>query len=256
VQNKLQLAMARLPDSVQRRGVSVKKSTRNYLLIVGLVSEDGSMDFIDLRDYIISVIQPVLARVPGVGEAEAIGGEYAMRIWFDPKKLISYGLTSDDIVNALENYNVEVSGGQFGGAPAVRGQRLNASIIVQSLLKTPEEFSNIPVRINPDGSIIRIKDIGRVDLGADLSDTTVFFNKGQPAAALSIRQEPGANALKTVDAIKAKMEELSRYFPPGMKVIYPYDTTPFTRVAIKEVFKTLIEAIFLVFWLCICLWEI
>jgi len=127
---------------------------------------------------------------------------------------------------------------------------------VQSLLKTPEEFSNIPVRINPDGSIIRIKDIGRVDLGADLSDTTVFFNKGQPAAALSIRQEPGANALKTVDAIKAKMEELSRYFPPGMKVIYPYDTTPFTRVAIKEVFKTLIEAIFLVFWLCICLWEI
>jgi HAE1 family hydrophobic/amphiphilic exporter-1 len=247
VQNKLQLAMARLPDSVQRRGVSVRKSTKNYLLVVGLVSEDGSMSDVDLRDYILSVVQPVLARVPGVGEAEGIGGEYAMRIWFDPKKLTNYGLTVEDITKALQDYNVEVSGGQFGGAPAVEGQRLNASIIVQNLLKTPEEFSAIPVRINPDGSIIRIKDVARTELGSDLVDSKVFFNRSQPSSGITIRQEPGANALKTADAIKAKMTELSRYFPQGVKVIYPYDTTPFTRVAIHEVAKTLVEAILLVF---------
>ncbi|MDD5432043.1 MAG: efflux RND transporter permease subunit [Candidatus Omnitrophica bacterium] len=247
VQNKLQLAMPRLPDSVQRRGITVQKSTRNYLIIVGLVSEDGSMNEVDLRDYLSSVIQPVIARVPGVGEAEAMGGEYAMRIWFDPKKLTSYGLTVEDVIRALQDYNVEVSGGQFGGAPAIKGQRLNASIIVQSLLKTPEEFVNVPIRINPDGSTIRVKDIGRAELGSDISDTKVFFNKGQPSSAIAIRQEPGANALKTVDAIKAKMEELSRYFPQGVKATYPYDTTPFTRVAIKEVAKTLVVAIILVF---------
>ncbi len=247
VQNKLQLAMARLPDSVQRRGVSVRKSTKNYLLIVGLVSEDGSMSDVDLRDYMLSVVQPVLARVPGVGEAEGIGGEYAMRVWFDPKKLTNYGLTVEDVVKALQDYNVEVSGGQFGGTPAVEGQRLNTSIIVQSLLKTPEEFLSVPIRINPNGSIVRIRDVARTELGSDLVDTKVFFNKNQPAASIAIRQEPGANALKTADAIKAKMTELSRYFPKGVKVVYPYDTTPFTRVAIKEVAKTLVEAIFLVF---------
>ncbi len=247
VQNKLQLAMPRLPDSVQRRGVSVQKSTHNYLLLVGLVSEDGRMSDIDLRDYMFSVVQPVLARVHGVGEAEGFGSEYAMRIWFDPKKLTGYGLTVNDVTQALRDYNVEVSGGQLGGAPAVKGQRINASIIVQSLLKTPEEFSNIPIRINPDGSVIRIKDVGRTELGSDQEDTKLYFNKGQSAAILAIRQEPGANALKTVDAIKAKMTELSRYFPEGVKVIYPYDTTPFTRVAIKEVVKTLFEAIVLVF---------
>jgi len=247
VQNKLQLAMARLPDSVQRRGVSVRKSTKNYLLIVGLVSEDGSMNAIDLRDYMLSVVQPVLARVPGVGEAEGFGGEYAMRIWFDPQKLTDYGLTVGDLTQALEDYNVEVSGGQFGGAPAVKGQRLNASIIVQSLLKTPEEFADIPIRINPDGSIIRIKDVGRAELGSDIDDTIVFFNKKQNSAAIAIRQEPGANALKTAEAIRAKMNELSRYFPKGVKTNYPYDTTPFTRVAIDEVVRTLIEAIMLVF---------
>jgi hydrophobe/amphiphile efflux-1 (HAE1) family protein len=246
-QNKLQLAMARLPDSVQRRGVSVRKSTKNYLMIVGLVSEDGSMNDVDLRDYMSSVVQPVLSRVPGVGEAEGFGGEYAMRIWFDPAKLTGYGLSTDDIAQALRMYNADIAGGQFGGAPAVEGQRLNASIIVQRLLKTPEEFDNIPIRTNPDGSIIRIRDVARSGLGADLEDTKVFWNQGQLAAGLAIRQEPGANALKTAKAVKAKMEELSRYFPPGVKAIYPYDTTPFTVVAIDEVAKTLIEAIGLVF---------
>ncbi len=246
VQNKLQLAMARLPETVQRRGVFVRKSTKNYLMVVGLVSEDGSMNDIDLRDYALTVVQPVLARVEGVGEVEGFGGEYAMRIWFNPDKLTDYGLTVEDVVTALENYNVEISGGQFGGAPAVPGQRLNATIIVQSLLKTPEEFAAIPLRVNPDGSIVRIKDIGWTELGSDLSDTIIRHN-GMPSAGLAIRQEPGANALDMANAIRDKMKELSRYFPPGMKVIYPYDTTPFTVVAIKEVVKTLLEAILLVF---------
>ncbi len=246
VQNKLQLAMARLPDVVQRRGVNVRKSTKNYLLIVGLISEDGSMNDIDLRDYALSTVQQVLSRVPGVGEVEGFGGEYAMRIWFNPDKLTSYSLTVEDVAKALQTYNVEISGGQFGGTPAEDGQRLNAPIIVRSLLRTPEEFAEIPIRITSDGSILRIKDIARTELGSDLSDSVTTFN-GMPAAALSIRQEPGANALETAQAIKAKIEELSRYFPPGVKAIYPYDTTPFTKVAIEEVVKTLFEAVGLVF---------
>jgi HAE1 family hydrophobic/amphiphilic exporter-1 len=246
VQNKLQLAMARLPETVQQRGVSVRKSTKNYLMILGLVSEDGSMKDIDLRDYTATTVQPVLARVPGVGEVEAFGGEYAMRIWLNPNKLTVYGLTVDDVIAALKAYNVEISGGQFGGAPAVAGQRLNATIVVHSLLKTPEDFAAIPVRINPDGSIVRIKDIARTELGTDLADTFSYYN-GMPSSGLAIRQEPGANALDTANAIRAKMKELSRYFPHGMKAVYPYDTTPFTAVSIEEVVKTLFEAIFLVF---------
>jgi HAE1 family hydrophobic/amphiphilic exporter-1 len=246
VQNKLQLAMAGLPDEVQRRGISVRKSTRNYLIMVGLTSEDGRMRDIDLRDYLFTTVQQVLARVPGVGEVEGFGGEYAMRIWLNSDKLTSYGLTVDDVTQAIQGYNVEVSGGQFGGAPAVEGQRLNASIIVHNLFKTPEEFAAIPVRINPDGSVVRIKDVGRTELGTDLGDTIYNYN-GMPAAGLSIRQEPGANALETANRIRAKMKELSRYFPRGVKAVYPYDTTPFTVVAIEEVFKTLLEAILLVF---------
>ena len=181
VQNKLQLAMARLPLTVQQRGVGVRKSTANYLMILSLVSEDGSMSDIDLRDYTLTVIQQVLARVPGVGEVEGFGGEYAMRIWFNPNKLTDYGLTVDDVIAALQAYNVQISGGQFGGAPAVAGQRLNAAIVVHSLLKTPEEFANIPVRINPDGSRVRIKDIARTELGTDLADTFSYYN-GMPAS--------------------------------------------------------------------------
>jgi hydrophobe/amphiphile efflux-1 (HAE1) family protein len=246
VQNKLQLAMASLPDVVQRAGVKVSKSTRNWLIIVGLTSEDGSMDDIDLADYAQSNIEQVLARVPGVGEVEIFGSQYAMRLWLNPDKLNDYRLTIEDVIQGLQAYNVEVSAGQFGGAPAVPGQRLNASIIVQNLLKTPEEFAAIPLRINPDGSIVRVRDVGRTELGTERYGYHPLYN-GQPAAALAVRQAAGANALKTADAVKAKMQELSRYFPPGMKIIYPYDTTPFVRVAINEVVLTLFEAIFLVF---------
>jgi HAE1 family hydrophobic/amphiphilic exporter-1 len=246
VQNKLQLAMANLPEVVQRQGVAVSKSTRNWLIIVGLVSEDESMDAFDLRDYAQSNLEKVLARVPGVGEVTVFGSQYAMRIWLNPDKLTNYHLTVEDVVTALRAYNVEVSAGQFGGAPAVEGQRLNASIVVQNLLKTPEEFAAIPIRMNPDGSIVRVKDVGRTELGTEFYDIVNYFN-GKPAAALAIRQSAGANALDTANAIKQKLEEMSRYFPPGMKVIYPYDTTPFIKVAIEEVVKTLFEAILLVF---------
>ena len=246
VQNKLQLAMANLPEVVQRQGVKVSKSTRNYLLIVGLVSEDGSMDGNDLRDYAQSNLEKVLARVPGVGEVETFGSQYAMRVWLNPDKLTNYQMTIQDVITALRAYNVEVSAGQFGGAPAVEGQRLNAAIIVQSLLKTPEEFAAIPIRINPDGSIVRIKDVARTELGTEQYDVNAYYN-GKPSAALAIRQAAGANALDTANAVRAKLDEMSRYFPTGMKVIYPYDTTPFVKVAIEEVVKTLFEAILLVF---------
>ena len=251
VQNKLQLAMASLPEVVQRTGVTVGKATRNYLIIVGLISEDGSLSGVDLRDYAQSNLEKVLARVPGVGEVDVFGFQYAMRIWLDPYKLASYHLTIEDVIQALRAYNVEVSAGQFGGAPAVSGQRLNASIIVQSMLKTPDEFASVPIRINTDGAIVRVKDVGRVELGTDYYDVDATYN-GKPAAGLAVRLEPGANAIETANRIKKKMEEMSRFFPPSVKVIYPYDTTPFIRVAINEAYKTLFEAIvlvFLVMWL-------
>ena len=246
VQNKLQLAMASLPEVVQRQGVRVSKSTRNYLLIVGLVSEDGSMDGNDLRDYAQSNLEKVLSRVPGVGEVEVFGSQYAMRVWINPEKLTEFNLTMADVITSMRAYNAEVSAGQFGGAPAIPGQRLNASIIVQSLLKTPEEFGAIPLRTNPDGSIVRVRDIGRTELGTESYDIDASHN-GRPASALAIRQAAGANALKTADSVRAKLDEMSHFFPAGLKVVYPYDTTPFVKVAIKEVVKTLFEAILLVF---------
>ncbi|KQC11460.1 MAG: multidrug transporter [Smithella sp. SDB] len=246
VQNKLQLAMTSLPDTVRNGGITVSKSTRNYLLIVGLISEDGSMERNDLQDYAKSNLEKILARVPGVGEVNIFGSGYAMRVWLNPDKLTSYNLTIDDIIAALKSYNVEVSAGQLGGAPALEGQRLNASILVQNMLKTPEEFAAIPVRINPDGSIIRISDIGRTELGTEVYDIQAEINS-KPATGLAIRQAAGANALDTADRVKAKLAELSKFFPPGLKVVYPFDTTPFIKVAISEVVKTLFEAILLVF---------
>ncbi len=246
VQNKLQLAMASLPAVVQKQGVKVSKSTKNYLLLVGLISEDGSMDGNDLRDYAQSSLENVLSRVPGVGEVEEFGSQYSMRIWLNPNRLTDYGMTVDDVIAALQAYNVQVSAGQFGGAPAMPSQRLNASIIVQSLLKTPEEFAAIPLRTNPDGSVVRVKDVGRTELGTESYSVEAFFN-GKDAALMAIRQAAGANALQTADNIRSKLKEMEAFFPTGMKVVYPYDTTPFVKVAIEEVVKTLFEAIILVF---------
>jgi hydrophobe/amphiphile efflux-1 (HAE1) family protein len=245
VQNKLQLALASLPDVVQRSGVKVSKSTANWLIIVGLISEDGSMSGTDLRDYAQSNLEKILSRVPGVGEVENFGSQYAMRVWVNPDQLTNYNLTMEDVIAALRSYNVEVSAGQLGGAPAVEGQRMNAAIVVQHLLQTPEEFAAIPIRTNPDGSVIRIKDIGHTELGSEREDVVAEYN-GKPTAGMAIRQAAGANSLATAQAVKDKLEEMRPYFPSGMKVIYPYDTTPFTEVSIKGVAKTLLEAILLV----------
>ncbi len=246
VQNKVQLALASLPEVVQRQGVRVSKSTRNYLLVAGIVSTDGKYNGNDLRDYAKSNIEKILARIPGVGEVQVFGTEYAMRIWLNPDKLIKYNLTVEDVVYALKNYNVEVSAGQLGGAPAVKGQKLNASIIIQHYLKTPEEFSKIPIRINKDGSRIYLRDIARVELGTEFYDIQGTYN-GSPAAFLAVRKMAGSNSLKVANRIKSKLSKMSRYFPEGVKVVYPYDTTPFTKAAIHEVTKTLYEAIILVF---------
>ncbi len=246
VQNKLQLAEASLPDVVQRQGVVVSKSTRNYLLLIGIVSEDGSMDGIDLRDYAQSTLEKVVSRIPGVGEVQVFGSQYSMRIWMNPDKLMEYQLTVDDLVAALRAYNVQVSAGQFGGLPQVPGQRLNASIVVQNLLKTPEEFAAIPIRTNPDGSMVRVGDVARTEMGSESYSSEPFFND-QPSVVLAVRQAAGANALETANAIRAKMQEMAPFFPPGLQVVYPYDTTPFVSAAIHEVVKTLFEAVVLVF---------
>jgi len=246
VQNKLQLAMANLPDVVQKQGVKVSKSTHNYLIVIGLVSETDNLNANDLRDYAKSTLEKVVSRVPGVGEVEEMGGEYSMRVWLNIDKLIEYQLTVEDVIGALRLYNVEVSAGQFGGAPAKKGQRLNAAIIVQNMLKTPEEFESIPIRTKPDGSMVTIKDIARTELGTEFYDVDAKYN-GKPCAVMTVRKAAGANALDTVDAIRAKLKEMEQYFPHGMKVVYPYDTTPFVRVAISEVVKALFEAIGLVF---------
>ena len=247
VQNKLQLAMTSLPSSVQSLGVEVDKSTMSYLMMVGLISQDASLDGDDLRDYAKATLESILARVQGVGEVEVFGGQYAMRIWVDTDKLVGYNLTFSDIAAALNNYNVEVAAGQFGTKPATEGQRLNASILVQSFLQTPEEFDNIPLRSNDDGSVVRIKDIGYSELGAESYDIESLYN-GVPSATIGIRLAAGANALQTAENIRERMIEMKPFLPTGVDVVYPYDTTPFIQVAISEVVKTLIEAIILVFF--------
>lgn len=247
VQNKLQLAMTSLPSSVQSLGVEVDKSTKSYLMMVGLISQDASLDGDDLRDYAKATLESILARVQGVGEVEVFGGQYAMRIWVDTDKLVGYNLTFSDIAAALNNYNVEVAAGQFGTKPATEGQRLNASILVQSFLQTPEEFDNIPLRSNDDGSVVRIKDIGYSELGAENYDIESLYN-GVPSATIGIRLAAGANALQTAENIRERMIEMKPFLPTGVDVVYPYDTTPFIQVAIDEVVKTLIEAIILVFF--------
>ncbi|MCL2458250.1 MAG: efflux RND transporter permease subunit [Desulfobulbus sp.] len=246
VQNKLQLAVPLLPGVVQQQGISVVKSTRNFLLIVGLVSEDGSMDRNGLTDYLVSNVQDIVSRLDGVGELVAFGTQNAMRIWVDPHRLNNYHMTISDIVIALQNQNVQLSAGQLGGLPAVEGQQLNATITARTLLQTPEQFNAIVLRANTDGSVIQLKDVADCKIGTENYELQSFYN-GKPMGGLAVRLASGANALQTGDRIKAKMEELSKYFPPGMKVVYPYDTTPFVKISIKEVLRTLAEAVVLVF---------
>ncbi|MFA7537200.1 MAG: efflux RND transporter permease subunit, partial [Desulfuromonadales bacterium] len=246
VQNKLQLATPLLPQVVQRQGIQVVKSTKNFLLIVGLVSEDGSMNRYDLTDYLVANIQDIISRTEGVGEVQVFGSQNAMRIWLHPDKLTNYRLTPNDVIVALQTQNAQVSAGQFGGAPAVAGQQLNATITARSLLQTPEQFDNIILRTNSDGSTVRLRDVAESRIGTENYDIEARF-KGQPTGGMALRLAAGANALDTADRVKSQMAELEKFFPPGMKVVYPYDTTPFVKISIKGVVQTLIEAIVLVF---------
>lgn len=246
VQNKLQLATPLLPQVVQRQGIQVVKSTRNFLLIIGLVSEDNSMDRAALTDYLVSNVQDIISRLEGVGEIQFFGTQNAMRIWLNPAKLNNYRLTTNQVIAALQAQNTQVSAGQFGGMPAVRGQQLNATITARALLQTPEQFDAIILRTNPDGSTVRLRDVAESRIGTENYETQSFYN-GKPVGGMAIRLAAGANALDTGNRIKAKMEELSLYFPPGMKVVYPYDSTPFVKISIDEVVRTLIEAVILVF---------
>ena len=246
VQNKLQLAIPLLPQLVQRQGIQVVKSTRNFLMIAGLESEDGSMDRNSLTDYMVSNLQDIISRLDGVGEVMLFGTQNAMRIWLNPAKLNNYHLTVAEVTAAIQAQNAQVSAGQLGGTPSLPGQQLNAAITARTLLKTPEEFGAIVLRTTPDGSTVKLKDVATINIGTENYDIQSFYN-GKPMGGMAIRLAAGANALETGKRVKAKLDELSKYFPPGMKVVYPYDTTPFVKISIEEVVRTLVEAVFLVF---------
>jgi multidrug efflux pump len=246
VQNKLQLAMPLLPQEVQRQGVNVTKSRTGFLMVIAFVSEDGSMHREDISDYVSANVADPLSRVPGVGTVQLFGSPYSMRIWLDPNKLETFGLAVSDIVTAVRAQNAQVTIGQLGGAPAVAGQQLNATISAQERLQTPEQFRSVVLRSNPDGSVLRLGDVARVEIGAESYETVSRFN-GQTASGVAISLATGANALDTSAAVQATLERLQPFFPTGLKAIVPFDTTPFVRASIKGVITTLAEAIVLVF---------
>ena len=245
-QNKLQLALPLLPLAVQQQGVQVVKSTRNFLLILGFVSKDGSLSRVDLADFLNSTVQEPLSRVTGVGEVQVFGAQYAMRIWLDPAKLNSFRLTPADVQAAIRAQNNQVSAGQLGGTPAMAGQGFTASITAQSRLQTVPEFEQILLRSSAQGGEVRLKDVARVEIGAENYGIVGRFN-GQPAAGIGIKLAAGANALDTANAVRAKVEQMKAYFPAGIDVVVPYDTTPFVKISIMNVVETLIEAVILVF---------
>ena len=246
VQNKLQSAIALLSQEVQQQGLTVAKAQRNFMMVIGLYGDNGKYTDIDLADYLASHIQDPISRVEGVGDVQLFGSQYAMRLWLDPNKLNSFNLTPADIAAAVRAQNAQVSAGQLGGTPATKGTALNATISAQSRLQTPEQFRAVILKTNPDGSLVRLGDVARVELGAESYDSAANYN-GKPASGIAIKLATGANALKTAAAVKAEIETLSKQFPEGVKYVIPYDSTPFVKLSIEEVVKTLIEAIVLVF---------
>ncbi|MEJ5975350.1 efflux RND transporter permease subunit [Novosphingobium sp. PS1R-30] len=246
VQNKLAQATPLLPQEVQRAGLSVAKSTADFLMVVALYSEDGSHDQIDVGDLAASSLQDPISRVTGVGDIQLMGAPYAMRIWLDPLKMGNLGLTVPDVTAALQAQNAQVSAGQIGSLPTVGGQALNATVTAQSRLRTPEEFQQIVLRAGSDGAIVRLADVARVELGADNYSFLAKFN-GKEAVGLGIKLAPGANALDTVEAVKAEVAKLSKNFPADIKVDFPVDNSTFIRLSVEQVVHTLVEAIILVF---------
>ncbi len=246
VQNKLQQATNQIPQEVQQQGLQVAKSNSTFLMVVGLISADGSMDKNDLTDFMVSTLKDPLSRTDGVGGIRIFGGQYAMRIWLDPHKLNSYQLTPGDVSAAIAAQNNQVAVGDLGGTPSVAGQQVSASMIAQTKMSSPEQFAGILLKVNTDGSQIRLRDVARVEIGGETYDSVTTFN-GQPAAGMAIMLATGANALDTADAVRAKLGALQPYFPAGVTIVYPYDTTTFIKISIEEVANTLVEAIVLVF---------
>lgn len=246
VQNKLQGAMTLLPQEVQSQGVNVNKSSSGFLMVLGFVSQDGSLDKSDIADYVGSNVAEPMSRVPGVGEIQLFGAQYAMRIWLDPMKLTQYNLTSLDVVAAIRSQNAQVSAGQIGGTPSLPSQELNATVSAQSRLQTPEQFRKIILKSDTSGANVYLGDVARVELGSESYAVVSFYN-GKPASGLAIKLATGANALDTAKAVRAKVDEMKPFFPQGLEVVYPYDTTPFVEQSIEGVVHTLLEAIVLVF---------
>lgn len=247
VQNKLQSAISLLPTEVQQQGITVSKSSGSFLMVMGFVSKDGGLNRVDLADFVVNSVEDPVARVNGVGSVTVFGSQHAMRIWLNPNKLLSYGITVNDVKSAISAQNTEISAGQIGGAPSVPGQQINATITVQSKLQTTEEFANILLRVNTDGSQVRLGDVARVEIGAESYARVARYN-GQDAVGMGIYLATGANALDTAEAVKERIEELKAFFPAGVEVVFPYDTTPFVKISIEEVVQTLFEAIILVFF--------
>ena len=246
VQNKLQLAQTRLPQAVQQQGIQVAKATKNFLVVIGFVSTDGAMTSADLGDFIASSIQDPISRTPGVGDYQLFGSQYAMRIWLDPAKLNNYALTPGDVSAAIKAQNVQVSAGELGGLPAVKDQQLNATIIGPSYLQTPQQFADILLRVEPSAAKVLLRDVARIELAGESYSVETKYN-GRPASALAVKLASGANALDTVKAVRATIEQLRPNFPSGVEVIYPYDTTPFVELSIHGVVETLVVAVALVF---------
>ncbi|WP_058959097.1 multidrug efflux RND transporter permease AcrD [Type-E symbiont of Plautia stali] len=246
VQNQLQSALRKLPAAVQSQGVTVNKTGDSNILMIAFVSTDGSMDKQDISDYVASNIQDPLSRIDGVGQVDAYGSQYAMRIWLDPNKLIAYALTTDDVVTAIESQNTQVAVGQVGGLPSVDKQALNATVNAQSMLQTPEQFKAITLKTNSDGSVVTLGDVADVAMGAEKYDFLSRYN-GQAASGLGIKLASGANEMNTDKLVRARVEELSHYFPHGLEAKIAYETTPFVKASITDVVKTLLEAILLVF---------
>ena len=246
VQNKLAQATPLLPETVQRLGVQVRKSSSSFFMVLALISEDGRLDQADLSDYLSSNLVDEFSRIEGVGGARVFGAQYAMRIWLDPSKLAAFEMTPSDVVNAVSAQNAQISAGAFGTLPAPSGQQLNATITAQSLLSTPEDFRNIVLRSQTDGGLVLLRDVARVEIGAENYTTIARYN-GQPAAGMALNLASGANALDTAERVKNRIEEYTQYFPEGVSYVIPYDTTPFIEISIHEVQKTLFEAIGLVF---------
>ncbi len=246
VQNKLQQALALLPQEVQQEGIQVNKSNSTFLMIVGLISSDGAMTNFDLGDYMVSTMRDPLSRTAGVGSIQVFGSQYAMRIWLDPNKLHSFQMTPSDVAAAIRAQNHQVAVGNLGGTPSVPGRQVSATMMARTMMSTPDEFAQILLKVKPDGAQVRLKDVARVEIGAESYAAQGTFNN-QPSAGMAIMLATGANALATAEAVKDKIAELQPYFPAGVEVIYPYDTTTFIKISIQEVVKTLIEAIILVF---------